>query len=363
MWEKGKPWEVVDLVLDDPKQHEVLVRVEAAGMCHSDDHVRTGDSPPRYPVVGGHEGAGVVEKVGPGVRRAKVGDRIIIGYIPTCGVCRPCLAGKHNLCDNGLNAGNGKMLDGTYRMHSGETDLGGFCATGTFSERIVISQDACIPLPDDISFELGALLGCGVPTGFGSATRTADVQPGQTVVIYGAGGIGMNAVQGAALAGAARVVVVDPNPMKRRVSADFGATHSFETHQEAFDFVKQVTWGALAENSIITVGVNTQEVVSQAFDIIGKGGQVTLTAVGNSAENTVVVNGNYMIGYEKRIHGSMFGSLSPLLDIPRLIDLYRQGKLKLDELISNRYSLDQINEGYQDLLDGKNLRGLVINSR
>jgi alcohol dehydrogenase (nicotinoprotein) len=359
MWAPGKPWDIVELAYDDPKDHEVVVRLAAAGMCHSDDHLRSGDTPMRYPIVGGHEGSGVVEKVGPQVSRVAAGDRVVATFIPACGTCRYCSTGKQNLCDKGLNAGTGLMLDGTYRLHSPGDDLGGFCALGTFAERMVVSEYSCLRLPDDIPFELGALLSCGVPTGWGSSVRAARVQPGETVVIYGAGGVGLNAVQGAALAGAGRVVVVDPNPLKRERCAEFGATHSFATHQEAQAFVTDATRGQLADHAIITVSVNDQEVVGQAIGIIGKGAQVTLTAIGNQAQDWVVANGNLLIGYEKRIQGALFGSCRVLTDIPLLIDLYREGKLKLNELITNRYSLDQVNEGYADLLAGKNLRGVI----
>ncbi|QNG38813.1 NDMA-dependent alcohol dehydrogenase [Geodermatophilaceae bacterium NBWT11] len=359
MWESGKPWEIVDLVLDDPKDFEVLVRIEAAGMCHSDDHIRTGDSTVRLPIVGGHEGAGVVEKVGSKVTRTRVGDRVVVAYIPVCGTCRYCSTGRQYLCDKGLHAGTGMMLDETYRFHSGDQDLGGFCATGTFSERLVISENSCVPLPDDISFELGAILGCGVPTGWGSAVNVAGVRSGDVVVVYGCGGIGVNAVQGAAMSGASRVVVVDPVEMKRERAMEFGATHTFATHDEAFDFVRQVTWGRLADHSIITVGVNTEEATSQAISIVGKGGVITVTAVGAMKDDQVKTSGNILLGYGKQIRGSMFGACNYLSDLPRLMDLYREGQLKLDELITNRYSLDDVNVGYDDLLAGRNLRGVI----
>ncbi len=215
IWGAGKSWEITELCFDDPRDHEIVVRLEAAGMCHSDDHIRTGDTPMRYPIVGGHEGAGVVEKIGPKVERVAVGDRVVAIFVPACGQCRYCSNGKQNLCDKGLHAGTGMMLDGSFRLHSGETELGGFCALGTFAEKMVVSEYSVIKLPDDIGFDVAALLSCGVPTGWGSAVRAAKVAPGDTVVIYGAGGVGTNAVQGAALAGASRVVVVDPEPARR----------------------------------------------------------------------------------------------------------------------------------------------------
>jgi S-(hydroxymethyl)glutathione dehydrogenase/alcohol dehydrogenase len=355
----GKPWDITELTYDDPKDHEVVVRLHAAGMCHSDDHLRSGDTPMRYPIVGGHEGSGIVEQVGPLVSRVAVGDRVVATFIPACGICRYCSTGKQNMCDKGLYAGTGQMLDGTYRLHAAGEDLGGFCALGTFAEAMVVSEYSVQPLPDDIPFEIGALLSCGVPTGWGSAVRAAQVEPGQTVVIYGSGGVGANAVQGAALSGAARVIVVDPSPWKRERAAEFGATHTFETNDEAMAFVGQATQGQMADHAIITVSVNNAETVGQAMFITGKAGQVTLTAVGNQADNWASANGNLVVGYEKRIQGALFGSCRVLTDIPLLMDLYRVGKYKLDELITNRYTLEQVNEGYADLLAGKNIRGVI----
>lgn len=181
-------WELTDLELDDPKEHEVRVRFHASGLCHSDHHITAGDAPVRFPMVGGHEGAGVVEAVGPNVRRVRPGDRVVCSYIPACGACRPCSTGHQNMCVKGLHAGSGMFLDGTFRFHHDGEDLGGFCSLGTFSERAVVSEWACVPLAGDIPFDIASLVGCGVPTGWGSAVYAAGVRAGDIVVIYGAGG-------------------------------------------------------------------------------------------------------------------------------------------------------------------------------
>jgi S-(hydroxymethyl)glutathione dehydrogenase/alcohol dehydrogenase len=237
------PWEITELRLDEPKANEVRVKFFAAGMCHSDDHITRGDARVRLPVVGGHEGAGIVESVGPHVTRVKQGDRIVCSYIPACGKCRPCSTGHQNMCDEGKNAGTGMFPDGTFRFHDGDEDLGGFCTLGTFSQYAVVSEWACIPLADDIPFEIAALVGCGVPTGWGSAVHAAGVRAGDTVVIFGSGGVGSNAVQGARYAGAKNVVVVDPVEFKRDMAKVFGATHAFADAQSAHDFVVETTWG------------------------------------------------------------------------------------------------------------------------
>jgi S-(hydroxymethyl)glutathione dehydrogenase/alcohol dehydrogenase len=353
----GQPWEITELELDEPRANEVRIKFFAAGLCHSDDHIQKGDAPMRLPVVGGHEGAGVVDAVGESVTRVKVGDHVTCSFIPACGKCRYCATGRQNLCDAGKNAGTGMFPDGTFRFHQGGEDFGGLCVLGTFSQWAVVHEFSVIKIPEEIGFDVAALVACGVPTGWGSAVRAGDVRAGHTVVIYGAGGVGSNAVQGARFAGAKNVVVVDPVPFKREMAELFGATHTFATAEEAQDFVRETTWGELADRAIITVGILHDEVIANAIKVVGKTGQVTITAVGNGSVNE---NPGLLIGYQRRIQGSIYGGCSPLVDVPMLIGLYQAGELKLDELITRRYKLDEINEGYQDMLDGKNIRGVII---
>jgi len=349
-------WELADLQLDEPKAHEVRVQMMAAGLCHSDDHITQGDAPVRFPMVGGHEGAGVVESVGPDVRRVKPGDRIICSYIPACGACRPCSTGHQNMCVKGLNAGSGMFLDGTFRFHLDAEDLGGFCSLGTFSQYAVVSEWACVPLADDIPWEIACLVGCGVPTGWGSAVHAAGVRAGDTVVIFGAGGVGSNAVQGARFAGAKNVIVVDPVEFKRHMATTvFGATHAFATAKEAHDFVVETTWGQLADHVICTPGVVTEEMVTAAVLMTGKGGKVTITAVGHVDEHAVHLPAGLLISYMRQIRGALFGDSNPLYDIPRLLGLYRSGDLKLAELVTRKYRLDQVNEAYRE-----NIRGVIV---
>ncbi|TFD59703.1 NDMA-dependent alcohol dehydrogenase [Cryobacterium sp. Hh7] len=355
--EPGQPWEITELELDAPKANEVRVKFYAAGMCHSDDHIQKGDAMMRLPVVGGHEGAGVIESVGEGVTRVKVGDHVVCSFIPACGFCRYCSTGRQNLCDAGKNASTGEFADGTFRFHQDGVDFGGLCVLGTFSQYAVVSEYSVIPIPDDIPFEVAALIGCGVPTGWGSAVHMAKVQAGDTVVIFGSGGVGSNAVQGAALAGAQRVVVVDPVEFKREMAMVFGATHTFATAQEATAFIIDVTQGELADHAIITVGILHDEVIADALNIVGKSGQVTITAVG---KGMIDENPGKLIGYQRRIQGAIYGGCNPLYDVPRLVSLYQSGDLKLDELITKRYRLEDVNQGFQDMLDGKNIRGVII---
>ncbi|MFD2417143.1 NDMA-dependent alcohol dehydrogenase [Amycolatopsis pigmentata] len=355
--EPGRPWEIADLELDEPKANEVRIKFHAAGLCHSDDHIQKGDAPMRFPVVGGHEGAGVVDAVGEGVTRVAVGDHVVCSFIPACGQCRYCSTGHQNLCDEGKNASTGEFPDGTFRFHSGGEDFGGLCVLGTFSQYGVVSEWSCITIPEDIPFDVASLVGCGVPTGWGTAVHAAGVRAGETVVVYGAGGVGSNAVQGARYAGAKNVVVVDPVEFKRDMAKVFGATHTFADPEAAKEFVVETTWGQLADHALITVGVLHDEVIANALDIVGKNGKVTITAVG---DGYVDAPAGQFIGYQRRAQGAIFGACNPLYDVPRLLGLYRSGDLKLDELITRRYSLDEINQGYQDMLDGKNIRGVIV---
>jgi NDMA-dependent alcohol dehydrogenase len=355
--EPGAPWEIADLELDDPGPNEVRIRVMAAGLCRSDDHVRKGTAAMRMPVVGGHEGAGIVDAVGEGVTRAAVGDHVVCSFVPACGTCPYCSTGRQNLCEAGGNAATGTLPDGTFRFHADGADLGGLCVLGTFSQYAVVPETQVIGIPDDIPFDVAAMVSCGVPTGWGSAVYAAGVRAGDTVVIYGAGGVGSNAVQGASHAGAKHVVVVDPVPFKRQMAGVFGATETFADAAAARDFVVAATGGGLADHAIITVGELDDEVIAQALGTVGRNGQVTITAVGGGMLDA---GPGLFIGFQRRVQGAVYGGCNPRHDVPRLLGLYRSGHLKLDELITRRYRLDEINQGYQDMVDGKNIRGVII---
>src|ERR1700689_4938235 len=331
--EPGKPWEITELELDEPKPGEVRIKFAASGLCHSDEHLRTGDSTGRLPMVGGHEGAGVIEAVGPGVTRVTVGDHVVCSFIPACGICRYCSTGHQNLCDWGAQMMTGMLADGTFRFHDDDgADLGGFCMLGTFAKRAVISQNSCVPIEKDIPFGVAGLTG----------------------------GVGTNAVQGARYAGAANVIGVDPVAFKRENALAFGATHVFASAAQAQEAGIELTRGQLADHALITIGVLNSEVVDQATAIVGKGAQVTITSVGKAAEKQIQLAANgSVVGWQRRIQGHVFGMCNPLNDIPRLLRLYRAGQLKLDELITRRYSLDDVNAGYQDLDDGKIIRGVI----
>jgi NDMA-dependent alcohol dehydrogenase len=361
--EHSKEFEIRELDVDEPGVGEVHVRLVASGLCHSDLHLIDGDLSPRYPIVAGHEGSGVVESVGPGVRKVSPGDHVVLSFVPSCGTCRYCASGRSSLCDLGANAVTGAFPDLGFRYHAGGRDYGSLCMLGAFSERATVSQYSVVKIDPWLPLEVAVLAGCGVPTGWGSSVYAGGVRAGDSVVIYGAGGIGINAVQGAVAAGARHVIVVDPVEFKRQAALKFGATHAFASAEEAAQATSKLTWGQGADQALVTVGVVDERVVSDAFDIVGRGGVVVVTGLAAAEKLTVHVSGAVLTKYEKTIRGSLFGSANPHYDIVRLLRLYDEGKLMLDELATKTYSLDQINEGYQDLRDGKLIRGVILHSR
>ena len=360
MTEVGKPFELVELELDGPREGEVLVRYVAAGLCHSDLHLLKGDFPSRLPIIGGHEGAGVVEEVGPGVTKFQAGDHVLASFIPSCGNCRYCHTGRQNLCDLGAILLDGQLPDGTFRFHLGSEDVGGMCSVGTFSQYATVSQHSLVKIDEWLPLEKAVLVSCGVPTGWGTAVNGGNIRPGDTTVIYGAGGVGMNAVQAAVQCGAKNVVVVDPQDFKRETALKFGATDVFADAGEAHETVVELTRGQGADQALVIVGNLTEKVVLAAFHVVGKGGTIVVTGMGDFEELSVQIPGVQLALWEKTIKGSLFGSFNPQYDIPRLLGLYQSGHLKLDELITREYTLEQVNEGYRDLVAGQLIRGVVV---
>jgi alcohol dehydrogenase (nicotinoprotein) len=357
--EPQKPWEILEVDLRDPKEGELLIRYVAAGLCHSDMHVMTGDLPVPLPFIGGHEGAGVVEAVGPGVSRAAVGDHVVCSFLPSCGHCRWCATGRQSVCDYGARLLEGCLPDGSYPFSLDGQPTGAMCMLGTFSQYAVVSEASVVKVEKDVPLEIAVLCGCGVPTGWGSAVNTGNVQIGDTVVIYGIGGIGANAVQGAAHAGATRIIAVDPKANKREFAQELGATDVAENGEQAMALAQQNPAGG-ADVAIVTVDVVNEQVVQEAAATIRKAGTVVLTGLARPDALTVHLSGTDITLFRKRVLGSLFGDCNPTYDILKMLELYRAGKLKLDELVSKQYTLEQVNEGYADLEAGKNIRGVVI---
>ena len=361
--EKGTPgrWEVVEVDLEAPRQGELLIKMVASGLCHSDDHLTTGDIPfGTYPVCGGHEGAGVVEQIGPNTPGYDVGDHVVMSFLPGCGRCRWCASGMQNLCDTGATLLLGSREDLSYRMSYNGQPVGQMCGISTFAEHSVVSVNNAVKIAKDIPLDKACLVGCGIGTGFGSAEKSANVQPGDTVIIMGIGGIGINAVQGAAIKGASNVIAVDPVAFKREKAMELGATHAFADIAQATEFAMSVTNGQGADSAIVTIGVTKGEHIAQAFDAIRKAGTVVVTGLGDMTEVGIPISPTMLTLFQKRIQGSLFGESSPSKDILRFLAMYQAGTLKLDELVTNTYTLETINEGYADMHAGKNLRGVLI---
>jgi NDMA-dependent alcohol dehydrogenase len=371
LWEVNQPWSVEEVELDPLRPGEILVEMKAAGLCHSDEHLVTGDmaAPPEVieqfgrgflPIIGGHEGAGVVAEVGEGVTSVAPGDHVAAMFIPSCGVCRYCLTGRHNLCDMGAFLfAPGMMPDMVDRHHARGQDVWTFTKLGTFAEHMMVTENSIVKIDKDYPLRVAALVSCGVATGWGSAINRAEVKAGDTVVVIGIGGIGINAVQAARYAGAAQIIAVDPVEFKRESAQKFGATHTAASMEEALPLVTDLTHGQLADSAIITTSEGKGEYLQPAMSLVGKDSTVVFTSIAPTTQMDAKVSLFELAMFNKQIRGTIFGSQNPRYAIPKLLDLYRKGHLKLDELITKTYTLDQINEGYQDMRDGKNIRGVI----
>jgi NDMA-dependent alcohol dehydrogenase len=373
----GKDWEICDITLDPPRAGEVLVKTAVAGICHSDDHFATGDLVPSpeiaemlrangievpeiFPLLGGHEGAGVVAEVGPEVRSVRPGDRVAMSYIPACGACRWCASGMSYLCDLGAGMFAREMTtDGTMRRHLDDEDLLAMCQLGTFAEYLVTSEKSVIKIDDTIPMHAAALVSCGVTTGWGSATGAAGTQPGDTVVVIGIGGVGMSALQGARAAGAKYVVGVDPVAFKRDSAPTFGATHTAESVETALPLVRELTLGVMADRVVITAGVVHVDLLAPAMMLTRKGGTCVLTGLTPSSELLVPLMLTDMVLFHKQLKGTLFGGMNSRASTPMLLSMYQNGKLKLDELVTRCYRLEEINDAVADMRDGRNIRGVI----
>ncbi len=363
---RNQPWSVEDIELDPPKAGEVLIKMVASGICHSQEHMVTGDLAgltPDPPVIGGHEGSGIVVEVGEGVFSVAPGDHVVLGFIPACGRCASCASGHSNVCDTGgaaLPTGL-QITDLTARHHSlaGE-DLKLDCLIGTFAHHTVANEASVVKIEKDLPLDKAALLGCGVVTGWGSAVYAADVKPGDFTAVVGVGGVGSNAVQGAKLAGARVVAAIDPVEWKREKAMELGATHSYASIADAMADLGESTYGRGFDKVIMTAGVGNGDVLGEAFHLGGKRAKIVVTNIHPVVEQSIAIPGSFLTLFEKQIIGSLFGSANIRKDIPQLLELYTQGQLDLDGLVTKTYTLDEINEGFQDMRDDKNIRGVLV---
>jgi NDMA-dependent alcohol dehydrogenase len=357
----GSPISIERITLDPPGATEVLVRIAAVGLCRTDYHVMRGERRVAMrPMVLGHEAAGVVEKTGEAVRGISPGDHVVLTFIPACGRCHWCRQGLHHLCADGSRITQGPQLDGTYRRRDHEgNSVGAFCMIGAFAEWAVVDQASVVVIDRDIPFDLASLVACGVPAGVGAARQRARVQPGESVLVVGCGGDGMNVVQGAHLCGASKIIAADIVPAKLDWAREFGATHGINAQgEELTRAVLELTDQIGVNHSFVCIDPPTT--LLPAFRATARGGNVVITALTPDTVTEIKIPPLELFVTQKAIMGAVYGFSSPRLQIPELLALYRKGSLKLRELITRTYRLDEINRGYADLESGKNLRGVVV---
>jgi NDMA-dependent alcohol dehydrogenase len=356
----GTPWSVEIVEVSAPRARDVVVELEFAGLCHTDDHTVTGDFAAATPFVGGHEGAGTVVAVGPGVDRVRVGDAVLFVATPACGHCRNCASARQYLCTAGGQVRSGPRADGTHPFHDAAgVPLGAYVQLGAFSERTVVDQAYVLPYRRDIPGAVAAVVSCAVVTGFGAAVNVARVRPGDVIVVVGAGGVGMSAVQGARIAGAATIVTVDPVAFKRDRAMVLGATHTAATMEDAQPLLAELTEGRMADSAVLAVGVLTGEMIAPAAALVGAGGTVVLSSVAPREVTSVSLPLSAFLLSAKSLVGTIIGNVNPVSDINRMLDLYRAGTLRLDEMIGNHYSLADLAQGFADMHAGKNIRGVI----
>jgi S-(hydroxymethyl)glutathione dehydrogenase/alcohol dehydrogenase len=366
MYGVKQPLVVEEIELDPPKTGEVMIKMVATGVCHSDVHYYTGDVPRETPIILGHEGAGIVEEVGEGVESVQVGDHVILTFLPSCGQCRWCHTGHPNLCDLGAKLRTGRMLDDTYRHHraSDGLDINSFLFVSTYGEYTISPEASVLKVPDYLPLERLCLLGCGFTTGFGAATNSAHIKPGDTVMIIGCGGLGLAAVQGAALSGAGKIIAVDVHEEKLSMAKKFGATHTVQNRHDWKEVVKEVqeiTWGIGVDYAFEFVGFDQhEETVKIGYEGLRKGGTLFLVGVPPVEKKTIPIGPTNFSLYRKKLQGVLFGDAQFRVDIPRYIDLYQQGHIKLDEMVTQEFRIEDINTCFENVLAGNKVARQVI---
>lgn len=350
---------VEDLELQGPGPGEVLVKLVASGVCHSDLSRVTGERPLPMPIVLGHEGAGVVEEVGPGVSSLKKGDHVILSWIAPCGKCRYCVSGRPNLCVTAVaNGAKGVMPDGTTRLRKGNLEIHHMYGLSTFAEFSVVAEQAAIRIPEAVNLRPAALIGCAVMTGIGAVINTAKVVPGSTVAVFGAGGVGLNVIQGCALVNASKIVAVDILDEKLEFARRFGATDLINAKEvEVTEALKNLNGGDGFDYAFDAVG--SPQTTMQAFEATRKAGTVVVIGM-FPPEVKVSIPGVAIPFGERILTGSFYGSCIPSRDFPKIADLYASKKIKIDEMVTRTFSIEQINEAFDELERGTTLRPLII---
>lgn len=349
----GTPLQIEDVQINKPGPHEVLIRTKAAGLCHSDLHFIEGSYPHPLPAVLGHESAGVVEAIGSEVRTVKVGDHVITCLSAYCGHCESCLTGHLSLC---VSPDTKRDATDEPRLTQNGAGLPQFLNLSSFAEQMLVHEHACVAIRKDMPLDRAALIGCSVMTGVGAAIHTSSVRPGETVAVIGCGGVGLAAINGAAIAGAGRIIAIDMVASKGNLAHQFGATDFIDASQtDAVKEVIEMTKGGV-HHSFEAIGL--AKTAEQAFGMLRRGG--TANVIGMIPIGQMISLPGFALLGEKRIQGSMMGSNRFPVDMPRLVDMYMNGKLKLDEMISQRIRLDQVNEGFAEMKKGELARSVIV---
>ncbi len=358
LYEPGVPFSIQTLDLEPPRAGEVLITMAAAGVCHSDWHLMTGATAHALPVVPGHEGAGVVAAVGPGVTRVRPGDHVALNWAPSCGNCFYCLHDRPSLCSTYVEPiWAGTMIDGTTRLSLDGKPIYHFSALACFADHAVVPEAACVPLDKSIPLSIAALIGCAVTTGVGAVLNTAGVRPGSSVAVYGAGGVGLSIIMGARLAGAIRIIAIDTHEAKGDIALSLGATDFIMAGPGVVEGIKRLTMGRGADYVFEAIGLPS--VQEECLEAARPGGVIVLAGVAPMGSGTNLP-GAIITRQEKTITGSYYGSANPARDFPLYGEFYRQGRLDLDGLITGKYRLDQINDAYAAMLGGETARGLIV---
>jgi S-(hydroxymethyl)glutathione dehydrogenase/alcohol dehydrogenase len=356
--EINQPVVVEEIEVESPRRNEVMIKLAACGVCHSDYSVTTGTIPFPPPVVLGHEGAGLVVEVGEGVTGLAVGDAVVSSFVSMCGKCRYCQTGRPQLCDQAAKAAF-TLPDGTVRTKDLQgKPLNVFSGCGVMAEYATLHTDNVVKIDKDIPLDRAALISCGVMTGVGAVANTARVAPGSIAVVFGCGGVGLNAIQGCVIAGAAMIVAVDMADAKLEMAKQFGATHvlNAKAEENVVKALRKLTGGG-ADYAFECVGYG--EIAAQAYGCLRKGGTAVVVGVASQKDNTTVRTASLTFE-EKTLTGSYFGSARPREDFPRLLALYRAKRLKLDELITRTYAIDEAPQAFADLASGRNARGVIV---